>query len=301
MEASLKVMPMLRFADAAISRAEEMIMPLPMAVLGQDEAFIAANRAWLQPHFWDEADRWAMCFQSWIIQVDGKVVVVDPCNGNDRPHPQPWFNDLQTPYIERFCATGVRPEDVDYVFCTHMHHDHCGWNVQLRGGRWVPTFPKARYLFLRREYERWNPNGAGYRYVDYNEGIYERAIQPIVEAGLADLVMDDHRVSSSLEILPAHGHTFGHAMLRLASGAEEALFTGDIFHHPLQLVRPEFQFGDCDDVVQATETRRRLVARGLERDSLIIPAHLPLPHAGRVRRGESGVYFEALQGVEAAG
>lgn len=293
-------MSLIRFGDAEIRSVLEMsLRRRPIAYLQADASLIEANRSWLAPHFLEEGDTWSLNFQSWILQVDGRVVVVDPCTGNGRPHPMPQFDRLDTPFIERFCETGVRPEDVDYVFCTHMHHDHCGWNTQLRDGRYVPTFPNARYLFVRREFERWDPNGADYRAVDYNAGVYERSILPVVEAGLADLVLDRHRVSESLEIEPGNGHTFGHAMLRLSSDAQEACFSGDAFHHPLQLAQPELQFGDCDDLAQAIATRRRLVARGLERDTLIIPAHLPFPHAGRVRRWGEGVAFEALSSVVA--
>ena len=289
-------MPLIKLGNAEVRSVLEMSLTRrPISFLGADPAVIEAHRGWMSPHFLEEGDTWSLNFQSWILQVDGKVVVVDPCTGNGRPHPIAPFDMLDVPFIERFCETGVRPEDVDYVFCTHMHHDHCGWNTQLRGGRWVPTFPNARYLFVRREYERWNPNGAGYRAVDYNEGVYERSILPVVEAGLADLVMDRHRVTPALEIEPAPGHTLGHAMLRLVSDAEEGWFTGDCFHHPLQLACPEIQFGDCDDVDQAVATRRRLVAEGLERDALMIPAHLPFPHAGRVRRQGDIVSFEGLR------
>jgi glyoxylase-like metal-dependent hydrolase (beta-lactamase superfamily II) len=189
----------------------------------------------------------------------------------------------------------VRPEEVDVVFCTHMHHDHCGWNTQLRGGRWVPTFPNARYIFLRREYDRWDPNGANHRAVDYNEGVFERSIVPIVEAGLAELVMDAHQIAPGLLVEPAPGHTLGHAVLHLRSGGEEAVFSGDCFHHPLQLVEPAIQFGDCDDLEQAIATRRRIGAFSLERDALVIPAHLPSPHAGRLRRAGERTVFEAYR------
>jgi glyoxylase-like metal-dependent hydrolase (beta-lactamase superfamily II) len=290
-------MSLITVGAAEIRSALEMKLEgRPIAWLGADPAMIEANRDWLSPWFLEEGDTWSLNFRTWILRVDGKVVVVDPCTGNGRPHPMPMFDRLDEPFIERFRATGVEPEDVDYVFCTHMHHDHCGWNTQLRDGRWAPTFPNARYLFVRREYDRWDPNGAGYKAVDYNAGVYERSILPIVEAGLADLVMERHRVSPSLEIEPAHGHTLGHAMLRLVSEAQEALFSGDCFHHPLQLADPDLQFGDCDDVEQACATRRRLVALGLGREALIIPAHLPAPHAGRVRRRDDGrILFEALR------
>lgn len=286
---------MIRLGAAEIDSVLEMeLTGRPIAWLGAPPALIEANRHWLAPHFLEEGDTWSLNFRSWILRLDGKTIVVDPCTGNGRPHVLPLFDRLDTQYIERFSATGVRPEEVDYVFCTHMHHDHCGWNTQLKGGRYVPTFPNARYLFLRREYERWDPNGANYRAVDYNAGVYERSILPVVEAGLADLVMDRHDILPGLEIEPAFGHTFGHAMLHLTSAGQEGYFSGDVFHHPLQLIDPGIQFGDCDDLAQAIATRRRLVALGLEREALIIPAHLPVPHAGFVRRAGEGIMFQAL-------
>lgn len=288
-------MSLFTVGDAAISSALELSLDRrPIAYLEADPALIEANRFWLEPHFLEAGDTWSLVFQCWIVRVDDKIVVVDPCTGNGRPHMMPMFDMLDAPFLERFRATGTDPNDVDYVFCTHMHHDHCGWNTQLHDGRWVPTFPNARYIFMRREYERWDPNGANYQAVDYNEGVFERSIQPIVEAGLADLIMDRHQLTPSLAIEPAQGHTLGHAMMRLHSGAEEAFFTGDCFHHPLQLTDCELQFGPADDLAQAIATRRRLVTLGMERDALIIPAHLPTPHAGRVRtKQDGGIMFQA--------
>jgi glyoxylase-like metal-dependent hydrolase (beta-lactamase superfamily II) len=288
-------MAMIKVGEATIRSALEMSLTRrPIALLGASQELIEANRNWLSPWFLEEGDTWSLNFQTWILRVENKIVVVDPCTGNGRPHPLSFFNMLDEPFIERFCATGVRPADVDYVFCTHMHHDHCGWNTQLKDGRWVPTFPNARYLFLLREYERWDPSGANYRPVDYNEGVYERSIKPIVKAGLADLVLGPHALLPGLEIMPAHGHTMGHAILHLVSNTEHACFSGDCFHHPLQLTDPEIQFGDCDVVEQAVATRRWLVDFAAEREALIIPAHLPHPHAGRVRRRGQATIFEAL-------
>lgn len=289
----------LTIGDAKVRSALEMTLQgRPIAWLGADPALIEANRDWLSPHFLEEGDTWSLEFRTWIVRVDDAVVVIDPCTGNGRPHPLAAFDRLDTPFIERFRAAGVGPDEVDYVFCTHMHHDHCGWNTQLRDGRWTPTFPNARYLFVRREYERWTPNGKDYRAVDYNAGVFERSIAPIVEAGLADLVMDHHRISPSLAIEPAPGHTLGHALLRLEQGGEEACFSGDCFHHPLQLIDPGIQFGDCDDRTAATATRRRLAQDWLERETLIIPAHLPAPHAGRLTRKHGRVVFTAASGSD---
>lgn len=284
-------MTLITIGAAELRRVEEFHKASRVEHITPDIALVDANRHWLPPLWLRDDGSWQLTFQSWIVIVEGRVIVIDPCNGNGRPHCQPWFANLDFPYIERFAATGIRPEDVDFVFCTHMHHDHCGWNTHLRDGRWVPTFPNARYLFARREFERWDKARPGYRHVDYNEGIYERSILPVAEAGLADLIDDGHRVLAGLTIEAAPGHTLGHSLAHLMSDGQEALFSGDVFHHPLQLVRPEIQFGDCDDVEQAIATRRRLVQRAADSGALVIPAHLPAPHCLRVSRAGNGFAF----------
>jgi len=282
---------MISIGDAELRRVEEMTIQSSVLHFTQDRALIEAHRHWLAPHFLGTDDRWSNTFQSFILAVDGRIVVIDPCTGNGRPHPLHQFSGLDTPYIERFAAAGVRPEEVDYVFCTHLHHDHCGWNTELRGGRYVPTFPNARYLIARREADRWDPRRSGYRGFDWNDGVFERSVLPVLEAGLAELIDARHRISRSLVIEPAPGHTLGHAMLHLESEAQEAYFSGDVFHHPLQLVRPELQYGPADDLDQAIATRRRILDLCIARTALIIPAHLPAPHALRAHRQGGVVEF----------
>ena len=287
---------MLRVGDAEINSALEMeLTGLPIAALGRAPDLIDANRSWLEPHFLEAGDSWSLNFRSWIVRIDDHVIVIDPCNGNDRPSPVPVFDMLNVPFLERFEATGTRVEDVDFVFCTHMHHDHCGWNTMLRDGRWVPTFPNARYIFVQREHDRWHPDHAGkHQHLAFNDGVYERSIAPVVEAGLADLVSPSHRLTASLSVEAGFGHTVGHSMLRLVSLDEEAVFSGDAFHHPLQLIDHSIRFGDCDDWEAVMETRGRLVRDSLERGTLLVPAHLPFPHAGRMRAGEQGLSFDPV-------
>jgi glyoxylase-like metal-dependent hydrolase (beta-lactamase superfamily II) len=206
----------------------------------------------------------------------------------------PLFDMLKTPYIERFAATGIKPEEVDYVFCTHLHHDHCGWSTQLRDGKFVPTFPNARYVYVRREYARWDSRPPDHKSVDYNIGVFERSVLPIMEAGLADLVDERHRISDSVAIEPAYGHTLGHSMLHLCSQTSQAYFTGDVFHHPLQIPYPELHLPGCDDLAMAIETRKRVAALCAERNALMIPAHFAKPHAGHVRNENGSFVFDAL-------
>jgi glyoxylase-like metal-dependent hydrolase (beta-lactamase superfamily II) len=229
------------------------------------------------------------------VTVDSRVIVIDPCNGNGRDHPLALFNQLNTPYLERFAATGIRPADVDIVFCTHLHHDHCGWSTQLKNGRFVPTFPNARYVYVRREYERWqHPPARPPSSYDLNVGVFDHSVRPIVEAGLAEIVNATHRLTDSMGIEPAPGHTLGHSMLHLISAAQHAYFTGDVFHHPLQLLYPQLCMPGDDDRIAAIETRRSVLSLCVRNEALIVPAHFPHPHAGYARAEGDRTIFEPL-------
>lgn len=285
-------MKIIRVGEAEIQRVEEMAHKWPMSALTEDESLLALNSHWLAPHFIDADGYWDMVFQSWVMVVDSRVIVVDPCAGNGRNFPAfPMFHMLDTPYIERFETTGFRPEDVDFVFCTHLHCDHCGWNTQLREGRFVPTFPNARYIIVKREYDHWDPQRPGHVPVELNAGVFENSVLPVVKAGLAEVVEDRYRLSESLMIEPAYGHTAGHSIMHLESRGEQAYFTGDAFHHPLELIYPELDQGAAEDFSQTLSTRRRLIQLFVENNALIIPAHFPAPHVGRLFADKRGMTF----------
>lgn len=281
----------IRVGQAQLRRVEELTCKMPLAMFGAEEA-ISRHRADWPAAYADADGNWEMVFQSWLLAVDGKVVLVDPCTGNGRSFPDfPLAHMLDTPFIERFEATGIRPGDVDYVFCTHLHMDHCGWNTQLRGGRFVPTFPNARYIMVRREYERWDPARPGHQVSLPNVGVFENSVRPVLEAGLAEIVGDTHAITPSLTIEPAYGHTAGHSTLHLASQGSEAWFTGDAFHHPIELSHPEIDCNTCEDFEATLATRRRLIAACLETGALLVPAHFAAPYVGHLSRVDGAVRF----------
>lgn len=280
--------------EAEIRRIEELRAPMPFAMFNAPD-LVARHAGWIFPQWGDADGQWTMVVQSWIVVVDDRVVVVDPCVGNGRPLPDfPLFDMLDTPFIERFAASGVRPEEVTHVVCTHLHSDHCGWNTTLRDGRFVPTFPRARYCIGRHEFERWDSRRQDYRSVPANDGVFERSVLPVLEAGLAELMGDSHRITPSLLAEAAPGHTLGHTALCLASSGREAWFTGDAFHHPIELLHPEIDAGTCEDFALTLATRRRLVDRLVERGALVVPAHFAEPHAGFVREENGERRFEPL-------
>ena len=288
--------------DAKIHRIEELTARLPFSMFGAPQAVIDKNMHWLSPSWLNADGTWDMVVQSWIVIVDGRVIVVDPCVGNGRnlPHFE-LFHMLDTPFIEHFAAAGIRPQDVDGVVCTHLHSDHCGWNTCLRNGRYVPTFPNARYYMAQREFDRWDSRRPEHRPVPANEGVFENSVLPVLEAGLAELIPDEFAISPSLKTEAAHGHTLGHIALHLTSAEQEAWFTGDTFHHPIELIHPELDANTCEDFTRTLASRRRLIERFLTSGALIVPAHFATPHVGYLRQAETGPKFEPFAPAQCCG
>jgi glyoxylase-like metal-dependent hydrolase (beta-lactamase superfamily II) len=248
-----------------------------------DQAVVEANRDWLMPRFIEPAsNKIILNIQSYILRTPRHTILVDTCVGNDKPRPgRPMFDRLSLPYLADLAAAGVRPEEVDFVLCTHLHVDHAGWNTQLINGRWVPTFPNAKYIFARTEYEFWER-----RHLDGSEGpvpnVYDDSILPVMQAGQAVLVDADHQIDDGLWFEPAPGHTPGNVVVNLQSQGATGVLTGDVMHHPLQLIRPEWSSRACEDAVQSAATRRALIERYADTDTLIAPAHFASPTMGHI-------------------
>ncbi len=244
---------------------------------------VEAQRGWLEPGFLDPVSGLlVLAFHSFVITTPQTVVLVDTCSGNDRERPRkPRYHRRSWPYLANLDGAGVAPEAVDRVLCTHLHVDHVGWNTRLVGGVWVPTFPNARYLFSRREWEFWERH---YRTEDFADDPYhEDSITPVMRAGQADLVADDHVIDRWVRLEPSPGHTPGHVCVRVRSGGREAVMSGDLMHHPLQCGAPELNSCFCVDADGARATRRAFLETQAENDALVMPAHFATPSAGRVR------------------
>src|SRR5215471_6174913 len=145
--------------------------------------------AWLIPHFADESGRLKMSIHALLIEAPGRRIIVDTCLGNDKKERRiPAWNDRQGRFVEDLAAAGFARESVDTVLCTHLHVDHVGWNTMLVDGRWVATFPNARYLFGRVEYEHWRDQSERADMIP----VLADSVTPILANGLADLVEWDH-------------------------------------------------------------------------------------------------------------
>ena len=246
--------------------------------------------SWLQPHFADERGRLKMSIHALVIETpdgtkSGRRIIVDTCLGNDKQGRRiPTWNNLQGPFLADLAAAGFLRESIDTVLCTHLHVDHVGWNTMLVDDRWRPTFPNARYLMGRVEFEHWQAQ----RGRDDMEAVFADSVKPVHEAGLVDLVETDHRVSDEIDLVPTIGHTPGHVSVRIRSQGEEALITGDFMHHPCQIAHPEWPSTADSDAEEARRTRERMLKQLSERPVLVIGTHFAGATAGRiVRDGDS--------------
>lgn len=242
---------------------------------------LAPHIDWMTPAAYDPATREfaAMPTQSYVLKTPAHTILIDTCTGNHKRHepvwPQ-WHMRTDFTWLEDLIKAGVDPESIDYVFCTHMHVDHVGWNTKLVDGRWVPTFPNARYLFAKKELE-WSQ-----AQVKSQDWTFEDSVQPILEAGLAEIVESDFALNDQIWLEPQPGHTPGHVAVRMRSRDETAVMSGDLIHHPIQLAHPDWSPVYDDDPDLARITRRRFLEDQADKDILMMTAHFPLPSVGHV-------------------
>jgi glyoxylase-like metal-dependent hydrolase (beta-lactamase superfamily II) len=230
---------------------------------------------WLHPHFLGQDGRVHFTVQTFVVESEDRRLLVDTCIGNDKPRKSPRFDRLRTDFLERLTAAGFAPESIDTVLCTHLHLDHVGWNTRLEGGRWVPTFARARYLLNEAEWAHWEAAGTA-------EHVLDDSLRPVVEAGLAELVASDHDVTGEVSLLPAPGHTPGHVAVGIASGGARAIITGDLLHHPFQCAHPDWRCGADSDPAKALETRLAFLRSVADQPTLVLGSHFARPTAGRV-------------------
>lgn len=271
--------------ETAFLPATDMLPGLTAEVLGE-------NRAWMRrAKALDDNDVLILCFQSYVIKTPHHTILVDSCIGNDKPRPQrpKWHMKTDDTYMKALNAAGVTVDDIDFVMCTHLHVDHVGWNTRLDKGRWVPTFPNARYVFAKAEFDHWSEQNAKTAVPAFADSVL-----PVVEAGRAEIVGNEHQIGDHVRIVPTPGHTPGHAAFAFGRNRDDAVFSGDLMHSPLQTLYPELSPKFDVDPVQAAVTRRRFLERYCDTDTLCCTAHFPSPSVGRIRRKGNGFTCEAV-------
>jgi glyoxylase-like metal-dependent hydrolase (beta-lactamase superfamily II) len=248
---------------------------------------------WLRPHFVTDEGYLLQKVQCLVIEVGDLRIAVDTCIGNDKFRSNPSWSGLQGSFLEDLEGAGFPVASVTHVVCTHLHVDHVGWNTRLVDDRWVPTFPDARYLFVAAEFEHWRqaPGSAD------GEDVFGDSVAPIADAGLADLVPSDHQLCPEVRLQPTPGHTPGHVSVVVESGAERAIITGDMAHHPIQIADPDLSSMFDSDPDAARRTRRAVFPEWADGRTVVIGTHFGSPSAGTLHPDGEGYRMELVGGA----
>jgi glyoxylase-like metal-dependent hydrolase (beta-lactamase superfamily II) len=250
-------------------------------------ALLEANLEWLRPRYVDEGGKVVLCIQSYLVRTPHHNILVDACVGNhkSRPTRPHWHMMTSDRYEKSLAATGLGVGDIDYVMCTHLHADHVGWNTRLDNGRWVPTFPKARYLFSDRELAHWTEqekaDPAAYPWIT-------DSVLPIVAANRCETVKSDHALNDLVRLLPTPGHSPDHFAVHVGKPGQDALVAGDMIHSPIQARYPELGMRADYDSAEAGRSRRKVLERFCDSPTLLCTVHFPSPSMGRITRWDDG-------------
>jgi glyoxylase-like metal-dependent hydrolase (beta-lactamase superfamily II) len=254
------------------------------------EADWARHQDWMQPHAMDpETGNLTLVMQAYLVRTRHHNIIVDTCVGDNKPRPSraSWNMQTRGTVPANLAAAGVHPEHIDYVFCTHMHVDHVGWNTTLKDGRWVPTFPNAKYIFSKRELDFWNALPRDEKTLHFVDSVL-----PIVEAKQAVLVEHDYALDDEVWLEPTPGHTPDHVSVHLASKGAQAVITGDMIHSPVQCLEPDWIMRADTQPEQACQTRRAFLERYCETDVLICGSHFPAPSVGHIVARDDAFWFQ---------
>jgi glyoxylase-like metal-dependent hydrolase (beta-lactamase superfamily II) len=252
------------------------------------------NLSWLQPEFLHPASEELMlCIQSYIVRTPHHTILIDSCVGNHKERANyPFWNQMTSDrYEKNLAATGLTFADIDFVMCTHLHVDHVGWNTKLENGRWVPTFPKAKYVFADRELAFWTEKE---RTDPGKQPAIVDSVLPIVAAGRDEIVRSDHQLTDSVKLIPTPGHTIDHYSVHIGKPGADAVIAGDMIHSPLQARYPELGMRADYDSPQAGVSRRTLFSRLCDTATLLCPAHFPSPSIGRLTRWDEGFRYNPV-------
>lgn len=233
-----------------------------------------------------DGDKMRLEIGCYLVRSQGQTILIDTGYG---PGPIDYIGGLRGELMADLARQKVEPAEVDTVFLSHLHLDHVGWNTIDQGGRFVPTFPNARYISHQADLDHFRKpevrDASRYPYLD-------RCVEPLVTLGIFDTFSQDSDLTSEVRAIHTPGHTPGHMSVMVASLGQRALIQGDVLIHPAQVTEtgwsPLFD-GDFD---LATDTRRKLLDQMEADGTTVISCHFPAPGFGKVVRYEGKRYWQ---------
>ena len=224
------------------------------------------------PHDWEnhqdalEDGQLQLYYLHFFIRSQGKTIMVDTGMG---PGPHPDRGNRTGDLVNQLKIKGVDTSDVDIVAHTHLHGDHVGWNVLYDGDTPRATFPNARYMIAKSDWDHWTSDE-----VAPNVPAIGRSVQPLEGLGVLHLVDGVEDVAPGVRVVPANGHTPGHQVVHIESNGEVGVIVGDLFHNVAQVTETEWcpMFDWNQDMARAS--RRDILGKAAAGNWTVFACHL---------------------------
>ncbi len=257
----------------------------------QQEALGVPESDW-RPRYTDSFERpLHIPVQMVHIAAPGVSLLVD---AGVYDYPAAWADTLLIPgytpppgLVERLGEIGVQPKDITQVAITHAHTDHYNGATRLEDGRYVPTYPNARYYLGRADWDELDASG----WLRDPGATASRTLTPLMEQGILELVDGDRDIGPGVRLVSAPGETPAHQLVRMESAGQVLYCLGDLYHHPVEVEQPTWmQVGiDRDATIRS---RAAFAEAALAENALLIATHIPGP--GRLTRTPDGVTWVAV-------
>ena len=232
---------------------------------------------WCVPAYAPSTSEVGIAFSALAIESDGQRIVVDPWLANDFPRDDADASEHAARLLDELAAAGFPAESVDVVVNTHL--DGIGWNTVPGPDGWTAAFPNARYMYPADELAAID----GGEPINGHEGLAELRAMREVEG-----IQPPLSLTSTVSLMPAPGHNFGHVAVRIESDGDLAIYIGHLVLTPFQIDDPSN--GDTDNPWRDTAiaSRRQIFDELVARDGLLLTTLLGGPGSGRMRRRDSG-------------
>ena len=238
----------------------------------------------------DERNRIQLGMRCLLIEHASGLVLVDTGAGNKEEQK---FKDIygienegaggRTSLEDGLAEIGVTTSDVTIVINTHLHFDHAGGNTHRdEAGNIEPSFPKARYIVKRGEYDfATHPNERT------SASYFERNFMPVVRDSQFEFVVREKEIVKGIRVVPTPGHTPFHQSVLIESEGERAFFLADMCPTSAHLPLPWIMGYDVEPLV-TLETKRRIFRQAEDEEWLLIFEHDATVPWGRIEHDGKG-------------
>jgi glyoxylase-like metal-dependent hydrolase (beta-lactamase superfamily II) len=232
----------------------------------------------------DDRNRILLGMNILLIRAGGKRILVETGAGDKWNEKQNaiYFFEKSGRLPERLAALGVKPEEIDIVINTHLHFDHCGWNTHLVNGVAVPTFPNARYIVQRREFDHacapTERDRASY---------FPDNFMPMQKSGQWDFLNGDSQIMPGIEVIVVPGHIRDMQCVKITGGGQTIFFVADLVPTAAHLSYPWIMGYDLYPMT-TLENKHKWLPIVAKENWTIVFGHEPHIPAAKLREREGG-------------